>query len=159
MTKDELKATLTMRDILHRNGINVNRNGFIPCPFHVERTASMKIYDDSFHCFGCGATGDIFDMEMHLNGCDFRTAFELLGGTEKPSWRATVMANKARKVRSEAEQIRSANAMRMRGIQLYITVYRNVIAAEPPFSDLWCYCIDKLQYQVYLLETVLELDK
>lgn len=159
MTRDELKATVTMKEVLHRNGLIVNRNGFISCPFHIEKTASMKIYNDLFYCFGCGAKGDIFDMEMHLNGCNFRTAFEMLGGADKPSWRTTVIANKARKARNEAEQVRHANAMRMRSIQLHITAYRNIIAAEHPFSDLWCSCVNKLQYQEYLLETVLELDK
>lgn len=159
MTKDELKATVTMKEVLHRNGININRNGFISCPFHIEKTASMKIYDNSFHCFGCGATGDIFDMEMHLNGCNFRTAFELLGGADKPSWRTMVMARKARKARNEAEQLRHINAIWIRSIQLRITAYRNIITAEPPFSDLWCYCVNKLQYQEYLLEIVLELNK
>lgn len=33
------------------------------CPFHSERTPSFTIYDDDrrFHCFGCGATGDVID--------------------------------------------------------------------------------------------------
>ncbi len=157
MTKDEIKATLTMRDILERNGVKVSRSGFIPCPFHAEKTASMKIYPDSYHCFGCGASGDIFDMEMQLTGCDFRTAFELLGGGEKPSWRATVAAAKARRMRQAAEQERREKALRIRGIQMYITAYRNLIAGEEPFSDPWCEYINKLQCQEYLLETVLEL--
>lgn len=33
------------------------------CPFHNERTPSFTIFDDDsrFHCFGCGATGDVVD--------------------------------------------------------------------------------------------------
>lgn len=157
MTKDEIKATLTVRDVLGRNGIKVSRNGFVSCPFHAEKTASMKIYPDSFYCFGCGVSGDIFDMEMQLNGCNFRTAFELLGGGEKPSWRAMVTAKKARRVRQAAEQESREKALRIRKIQLYLTAYRNLIAREEPFSDLWCEYMNKLQYQEYLLEIVLEL--
>lgn len=159
MTKDEIKATLTMHDVLLRNGIKVNRNGFITCPFHTEKTASMKIFGDSFYCFACGAYGDIFDMEMQLNHCDFRTAYEILGGGEKPSWRAVVIANKAKRLREEADREATEEKLKIKTVALYITAYRKLIEISEPFSDIWCYCINKLQYQEYLLETYLELDK
>jgi hypothetical protein len=31
----------------------------ILCPFHEESTPSCEVYDDGFHCFGCGATGPL----------------------------------------------------------------------------------------------------
>lgn len=31
------------------------------CPFHSENTPSFHVYKDGYHCFGCGAHGDIFD--------------------------------------------------------------------------------------------------
>lgn len=148
-----------MRDILERNGIKVNRNGFINCPFHTEKTASMKVYPNSFHCFGCGVSGDIFDMEMQLNRCDFRTAYELLGGREKPSWRSMVTAARAKRERQATEQMRKEKAEQLRKARLYIAAYRIVLSAEQPFSELWCYCKNKLIYQEYLLESMLELDK
>ena len=44
-------------------------------PFHYgDHTASLKIYKDSFYCFGCGASGDIFDFVMRMERCDFKTA-------------------------------------------------------------------------------------
>lgn len=45
-----------------------NRAGFIRCPFHADRTPSMKIYADGFHCFGCGAHGDVIDLVGRLFG-------------------------------------------------------------------------------------------
>jgi DNA primase len=41
--------------------IEVPRSGFIRCPFHGERTASCKIYGNTYHCFGCGEHGDVID--------------------------------------------------------------------------------------------------
>lgn len=35
------------------------RRGFMRCPFHADRVPSLKLYDDHFHCFGCGAHGDV----------------------------------------------------------------------------------------------------
>ena len=56
MTKEELKQTYSMRDVLCRYGLSPNRAGFVGCPFHRgDREASMKVYDRDFHCFGCGA--------------------------------------------------------------------------------------------------------
>lgn len=38
------------------------------CPFHRERTPSfiMRPKKDMYHCFGCGAHGDMFDLEENL---------------------------------------------------------------------------------------------
>jgi CHC2 zinc finger/Toprim domain len=43
-------------------------NGKICCPFHDDKTPSLHIYDDHFHCFGCGARGDHADWLMMING-------------------------------------------------------------------------------------------
>ena len=36
------------------------------CPFHADRTPSMKLNEDYFYCFGCGATGDVIDLVARL---------------------------------------------------------------------------------------------
>ena len=52
MDKDEIKQMYSMMDVIQRYGFHPNRAGFICCPFHTgDRTASMKIYPDSFYCF------------------------------------------------------------------------------------------------------------
>lgn len=38
------------------------------CPFHDDRTPSLKVYDDHFYCFGCGATGDCTGFTAKLFG-------------------------------------------------------------------------------------------
>ena len=81
MTSDEIKKLYSMRDILARYGMHPNRAGFIRCPFHKEKTASMKIYPDTYYCFGCGAHGDIFSFVSAMDGLSFREAFLELGGT------------------------------------------------------------------------------
>ncbi len=46
------------------------------CPFHSETTPSFTVNEDKgfFHCFGCGAHGDVIEFVMQLRGCDFLTA-------------------------------------------------------------------------------------
>lgn len=84
MTVDEVKSEYTMRDILRRYGLEPDRAGFIRCPFHNEKTASMKIYPKKFKCFGCGAGGDVIDFVSMMENCDFKTAFKELGGGYAP---------------------------------------------------------------------------
>ena len=43
------------------------------CPFHNDRTPSMKV-DSRFYCFGCGASGDVIDFAVSLHGLGKREA-------------------------------------------------------------------------------------
>mgnify|MGYP000857425637 CR=1 FL=1 len=58
-------------------GEQVKRSN-VRCVFHNERTPSMKIYEDSFHCFGCGAHGDMIDFVQRKNNCSHKEALEFL---------------------------------------------------------------------------------
>lgn len=50
------------------------------CPFHKEKTPSFVVNQQrqSYHCFGCGAGGDVFKFVMEQEGVDFMTAFRML---------------------------------------------------------------------------------
>src|ERR687884_676860 len=50
------------------------------CPFHDERTPSFGIdpVEKLYHCFGCGAGGDVFSFVMETEGLDFAGALEAL---------------------------------------------------------------------------------
>ncbi len=51
------------------------------CPFHANtRTPAFTVYPESqsFHCFGCKASGTAFDYVMRSEGIEFREALELL---------------------------------------------------------------------------------
>lgn len=65
---DEITDRVKMSDIFSQYGFQVNRAGFTPCPFHKEKTASLKAFqhDTKFHCFGCGKTGSVIDFVMCL---------------------------------------------------------------------------------------------
>jgi DNA primase len=57
------------------------------CPFHNEKSPSFYVYDDHFHCFGCGAHGDAFAFVMRSEGASFMEAVERLSseaGLEVP---------------------------------------------------------------------------
>jgi DNA primase len=78
---EQLKETLSMLDVAQRYGFTPNRGGFIRCPFHADKTASLKIYKESgkgWHCFGCGKGGTVIDFAMQLFDLDFKAACERL---------------------------------------------------------------------------------
>lgn len=79
---DEIRNRLTLSDIIGRR-IKVTRAGRefkACCPFHHEKTPSFTINDDKqfYHCFGCGAHGDVLKFVMEHDNRPFREAVEML---------------------------------------------------------------------------------
>ena len=56
------------------------------CPFHSDRTPSFTIFagGDRFHCFGCGASGDVLDFVQRLHGVELVEAARMLGAGDLP---------------------------------------------------------------------------
>ena len=57
------------------------------CPFHPDKSPSFTIFSDGrrFHCFGCGAGGDVLDFVQRLHGVGLREAAEMLTGGDLPT--------------------------------------------------------------------------
>ncbi len=58
----------------------VGRNHVGLCPFHAERSGSFNVRDEigRYHCFGCGASGDVFRFVQEIEHLDFAAAVEQL---------------------------------------------------------------------------------
>ena len=65
---ETVKAAVTPRMAAERYGLPIQQGGMVCCPFHADRTPSMKLNEDYFYCFGCGATGDVIDLAARLFG-------------------------------------------------------------------------------------------
>ena len=63
----EIKKAVTARDAAVHYGHRVGRNGMMRCPFHNDRTPSMKV-DQNFICFGCREKGDVIRFTEKLFG-------------------------------------------------------------------------------------------
>ena len=86
-------------ELKHRNNITETVGRYVDlkragsnllglCPFHSERTPSFTVFQDNFHCFGCGAGGDVITFTMRIENLDYRGAIELLAqraGIEIPN--------------------------------------------------------------------------
>ncbi len=82
-TIEEIRARCNIVDVvgaylpeLRRRGSTYKCN----CPFHKEKTPSFTVNDarQIYHCFGCGAGGDVFRFVMEYEKVDFVTAVNVL---------------------------------------------------------------------------------
>lgn len=62
----QIKMAVSVKEAAEYYGLEVNRGNMVCCPFHNDRTPSMKLNEDYFYCFGCGATGDVIDLVAKL---------------------------------------------------------------------------------------------
>ena len=63
---ESVKSAVTPRMAAEHYGLQVNRSGMTRCPFHSDRTPSMKLNEDYFYCFGCTSRGDVIDLTAKL---------------------------------------------------------------------------------------------
>lgn len=65
---EEVKAHISASTVIADYGVKIGRNGIACCPFHDDRHPSMKVDDTHYHCFGCGAHGDVINFVAHMEG-------------------------------------------------------------------------------------------
>lgn len=70
----QVKEAVPLREAAQRYGLQVGRNGMTCCPFHEDRHPSLKLNEDYFYCFGCGAHGDVIDFVARLFDLGLRDA-------------------------------------------------------------------------------------
>ena len=63
----KIKQSVTTWQAAESYGIHVDSHDMAVCPFHDDRHPSMKV-DETFYCFGCGATGDVITFTSRLFG-------------------------------------------------------------------------------------------
>lgn len=155
MTLDEIKR-IPMRDIIGRYGLRPDRRGYIRCPFHTEKSASMKIYPDHAYCFGCGWYGDQIDFVSATENLRFKEAFVLLGGTIlKEDEEKNELARRIRKAEAKRQEKREREEIRKKEAEAenrYITLLRNGLESFEVYSDDWCFCQNELTKLLYMQE-------
>ncbi|MDR6668980.1 CHC2 zinc finger domain-containing protein [Rhizobium sp. 1399] len=85
---ERLRRDVSLSETAARYGCRPQRNGHehqACCPFHAEETPSFTIFRgqdgiERFHCFGCGAGGDVLDFVRQIKGVDLAEAIRILDG-------------------------------------------------------------------------------
>ena len=63
---DAVREAVPVPLAAERYGLKANRAGMVCCPFHDDHTPSLKLNEDYFYCFGCGAGGDVVSLTARL---------------------------------------------------------------------------------------------
>lgn len=97
---ETVKAAVTPRMAAERYGLPIQQGSMVCCPFHDDRTPSMKLNEDYFYCFGCGASGDVIDLAARLFGLSGYDAAKKLAADfgiveQKPSVLAKLKRSKS----------------------------------------------------------------
>jgi DNA primase len=86
---DELRARTPLAFLVGRR-VRLRRSGKLwmgLCPFHNEKSPSFYVYENGYHCFGCGLHGDAIDFVIHTQALGFQEAVRFLSaeaGMEAP---------------------------------------------------------------------------
>jgi len=110
----QIKEQVSTREVAEHYGIKVNRAGMACCPFHPDKTPSMKV-DKNFVCFGCQEKGDVIRFASKLFGLPPYDAagklIEDMGLTVTAENRPEVqpgIRQKAKRERTEKQQFEQA---------------------------------------------------
>ncbi len=106
---EELRRRLTLSGVVGKR-VRLTKKGREfegLCPFHNEKTPSFFVNDDKafYHCFGCGAHGDVLSFVINTEGLSFLEAVERLAGEagmEVPRSAPVDPAKRARRAGAEA---------------------------------------------------------
>ena len=157
-----VKQSVTVREAAELYGIAVGRGGMACCPFHDDRHPSMKV-DARFHCFGCGADGDVIDFTARLYDLSPKEAAEKLAQDFGLSY-----DNKAPPRRSYVRQKSEAQVRkekREHGWRVLTDYYHLLRKWEADYSPKmpdedphprFLEAIQKKDYMGYLLDTFLD---
>ena len=93
--KEEIKSRIDLGDLVSSYGYQLKQSGgdlWCCCPFHNEKTPSFKVdvSRGTYHCFGCGESGDVFSFVMKQEGLSFHDALQKLAGAAGIELKSTV---------------------------------------------------------------------
>ena len=158
-----VKQSVTAREAAEHYGIVVGRGGMACCPFHDDRHPSMKLNEDYFYCFGCGATGDVIDFTARLYDLSPKEAaeklaldFGLANDSQAPPRRRYV------RQKTEAQKLKGKREHGWRVLTDYYHLLRKWetdYSPKTPDEDphpRFMEAIQKKDYMGYLLDTFLD---
>ena len=160
---ETVKQSVTVREAAERYGIEVKRGGMACCPFHDDKNPSMKLNEEYFYCFGCGATGDVIDLTARLYNLSPKEAaeklaqdFGLIYDSQAPPRRNYV------RQKTEAQKFRENRDHAFRVLADYFHLLRKWEAGytpktpEEPMHPRFLEAVQQKDYIGYLLDSFLE---
>jgi DNA primase len=118
--KDEVKKGVDIVSLFASFGVHLEKKGkswMGRCPWHEDSTPSLSVDQEKglYNCFGCGESGDAFDLVMKERGLDFPSAVKFLKGADfsqlksvpTPPKKETPKSDKTEKLNKTPEPLNS----------------------------------------------------
>ena len=159
---EAVKQSVTAREAAELYGIAVGRGGMACCPFHDDRHPSMKV-DARFHCFGCGADGDVIDFTARLYDLSPKEAAEKLAQDFGLSYDSKALPRRSYVRQKSEAQVRKEK--REHGWRVLTDYYHLLRKWEADYSPKtadedphprFLEAVQKKDYMGYLLDTFLD---
>ena len=158
-----VKQSVTVREAAEMYGIEVKRGGMACCPFHDDKNPSLKLNEDYFYCFGCGATGDVIDFTARLYDLSPKEAAEKLAldfglaydSQAPPRRRYVRQKTEAQKLKEKREHGWRVLTDYYHLLRKWETDYSPKTPDEDPHPR-FLEAIQKKDYMGYLLDTFLD---
>ena len=105
----EIKQQLHIETVLNHYNLKLNKNHQTCCPFHDDKTPSLRIYPETntYHCFGCGKTGDVIQFIQDMEGLDTESSSAQKHKAIKKAAALTNIVDTNKKASSTRSQITS----------------------------------------------------
>ena len=160
---EAVKQSVSVREAAQMYGIEVNRSGMACCPFHDDKNPSMKLNEEYFYCFGCGATGDVIDFTARLYNLSPKEAAEKLAqdfglaydSQAPPRRRHVRQKSEAQKFKEDRDHAFRVLADYFHLLRKWETDYTPKTPEENPHPR-FMEAIQKKDYVGYLLDFFLE---
>ena len=158
-----VKQSVTAREAAELYGIAVGRGGMACCPFHDDRHPSLKLNEDYFYCFGCGATGDVIDFTARLYDLSPKEAAEKLAQDFGLSYDSKAPLRRSYVRQKSEAQVRKEK--REHGWRVLTDYYHLLRKWEADYSPKtadedphprFLEAVQKKDYMGYLLDTFLD---
>lgn len=155
-----IKDCVTMPELASTLGFQVDRAGFMACPFHQgDRTASLKLYGGKrgYYCFGCHKGGNIIQFVMEYLNMEFEPAVRYIADrfniplTESDSLSEEAIRESKKRAelrKSENERIqeeRRAKQQRLTEVSKQMQSCQRMLGMFEPLGNVWCRLIDRYQ--------------
>ena len=160
---EAVKQSVTVREAAQMYGIEVNRSGMACCPFHDDKNPSLRLNEEYFYCFGCGATGDVIDFTARLYNLspkeaaeklaqDFGLAYDSQAPPRRRYFRQKTEAQKFKEDRDHAFRVLADYFHLLRKWETDYSPKTPEENPDPRFME----AIQKKDYMGYLLDFFLE---
>ena len=162
---EAVKDNVTARQAAEAYGIRVTRSGMACCPFHNDKTPSMKL-DKRFHCFGCGADGDVINFVAALFDLNNKEAAEKLAADFNISYENRKPPDRQKQRQSQLQKLKRIQYedTEKRFYRIYTDYYHLLKAwktdyapksPEEAWDDRFCEALQQITQVEYLLDTFL----